>query len=192
VNINDDVQIKSQVILSDNWRVLKKTTFALRRRDGSWQTLDRETYHRTDGAAILLYDLDRRKVLLTRQFRLAPFVNGYDQRLIEVPAGLLDGAAAATRIIQEAEEEVGYCIHHVTKLFDVYMSPETITAQVHFFIGKYTPDDKRSEGGGNSREGEDIEVLELEFDEAMLMIANGEIKDGKTILLLLYASLHLF
>ena len=184
------VRVHAVETLSEDWGVLKKTIFDLRRRDGSWQRQSRETYDRGDGATILLYHRGRGTVVLTRQFRLPAFVNGTaDGMLIEAPAGLLDREDAESCIRREAEEETGYRIGPVTRLYEVYMSPGSVTERLAFFAAEYEPH-PANVGGGNAAEGEDIEVLELPFDHAMGMVATGEIRDGKTILLLQHAKLH--
>lgn len=188
---NSPVRITSQELLSDNWYLLKKYSFDLRRCDGSWQAQTREVYDRGNGATILLYNTLQRTVLLIRQFRMPTFVNGHDGYLIEAAAGLLDNASPEERIRLEAEEETGYRIGHVEKIYSAFMSPGSVTERIHFFIGEYQPGDRVSEGGGLAEEGEDIDVLELGFDEAIAMVARGEIVDGKTIMLLQYLELRL-
>ena len=188
---NSPVRITSQELLSDNWYLLKKYSFDLRRRDGSWQAQTREVYDRGNGATILLYNTQQRTVLLIRQFRMPTFVNGHDGYLIEAAAGLLDNASPEERIRLEAEEETGYRIGHIEKIYSAFMSPGSVTERIHFFIGEYQPGDRVSEGGGLAEEGEDIDVLELGFDEAIAMVARGEIVDGKTIMLLQYLELRL-
>ena len=192
MSVADRVRIQNVELLSDSWYVLKKTTFSFQRTDGTWQSQSRETYDRGNGAVILLYDPDRRTVILVRQFRFPAFVNGNDDLLIEAAAGLLDDASPDERIRAEVEEETGYRIHDVHKIFEAYMSPGAVTEKLHFFIGRYSPADRASDGGGDASEGEDIEVLELGFEETLSMIASGEIRDAKTIMLLQYAALHLF
>ena len=188
---NSPVRITGEELLSDNWYLLKKYSFDLRRRDGSWQAQTREVYDRGNGATILLYNTLQRTVLLIRQFRMPTFVNGHDGYLIEAAAGLLDNASPEERIRLEAEEETGYRIGHVEKIYSAFMSPGSVTERIHFFIGEYQPGDRVSEGGGLAEEGEDIDVLELGFDEAIAMVARGEIVDGKTIMLLQYLELRL-
>jgi nudix-type nucleoside diphosphatase (YffH/AdpP family) len=184
MSISDRVRLEQIEVLSDNWYVLRKATFSFRRSDGSWQRQSREAYDRGNGAAILLYDEARRTVILVRQFRYPAFSNGYDDLLIEVPAGLLDDTGPEERIRIEVEEETGYRVRDVHKVFEAFMSPGSVTETLHFFIGRYAPSDRTSSGGGDAAEGEDIEVLELSFDRALLMIATGEIRDAKTIMLL--------
>ncbi|PNG30323.1 MULTISPECIES: GDP-mannose pyrophosphatase NudK [Pseudomonas] len=184
------IRITAERTLSDNWYVLKKYSFELRRRDGSWQAQDREVYDRGNGATILLYNLKRRTVLLTRQFRMPAFVNDHHGYLIETAAGLLDNASPEVRIRQEAQEETGCRVGEVQKVFEAFMSPGSVTERVHFFIGHYQAEDRIDEGGGLEHEGEDIEVLELDIDQALGMIDSGEIIDGKTIMLLQYLQLH--
>jgi GDP-mannose pyrophosphatase NudK len=189
--MNDRVRIANVSVLSDDWYVLKKTSFDYLRRDGTWQPQSRETYDRGNGAAILLYNRARRTVILTRQFRFPTFVNGNpDGMLIEVCAGLLDEDDPACCIRRETEEETGYRIHDVRKVFEAYMSPGSVTERLFFFVGEYEPSDKISAGGGDQREGEDIEVLELEFERALEMIDTGGICDAKTIMLLQHAKLR--
>ncbi|MDE1169522.1 MAG: GDP-mannose pyrophosphatase NudK [Pseudomonas sp.] len=185
------IRITAQETLSDNWYVLKKYSFDLQRRDGSWQPQTREVYDRGNGATILLYNLERRTVLLTRQFRMPCYVNGHSGYLIEAAAGLLDNASPEERIRKEAEEETGYRVGEIKKIFDAFMSPGSVTERIHFFIGQYQPHDQVSDGGGLQEEGEDIEVLELGFEQAIAMVQSGEIADGKTIMLLQYLELRL-
>uniref|UniRef100_UPI00289D74C5 NUDIX domain-containing protein n=1 Tax=Pseudomonas oryzihabitans TaxID=47885 RepID=UPI00289D74C5 len=162
------------------------------RRDGSWQRQTRETYDRGNGATILLYDRERRTVLLIRQFRLPTLGNGLDDGLlVETPAGLLDAAAPEERIKAEVEEETGYRLGNVQHLFDAFMSPGSVTELLHFFAGEYRADQRIADGGGLHEEGEDIELLELPFDEALAMARDGRLLDGKTIMLLQYAALYL-
>lgn len=192
MTISDRVKIEEVITLSSDWYVLKKTIFSFRRTDGQWQRQSRETYDRGNGATILLYDVQRRKVLLTRQFRYPAFVNGYDDLLIETPAGLLDKATPEERIKAEVEEETGYRVRDVRQVFEAFMSPGSVTERLHFFVAAYSAADQVSEGGGNADEGEDIERLEPTIEEALAMIADGRIRDGKTIMLLQYAALHIF
>ena len=188
----DRVRIVDVQVLSDDWYVLKKTTFDYRRADGSWQRQSRETYDRGNGATLLLFDPRRRTVVLTRQFRLPAFVNGHEGMLIEAPAGLLEAASPETRIRAEVEEETGYRVKSVRKVFEAFMSPGSVTEKLYFFVAEYDAAARVSRGGGVADEGEDIEVLELSIDDALTMIERGEIMDGKTIMLLQYAALHLF
>lgn len=192
MSLVDRVRIRDVRLLSDDWYVLKKTTFDFRRSDGVWQTQSRETYDRGNGAVILLYDPTRRTVLLTRQFRFPAFVNGCDELLVEAPAGLLDNATPEARIRAETEEETGYRVRDVTKLFEAYMSPGSVTEKLYFFAGRYSASDRVAEGGGNPDEGEDIEAFELTINEALAWIEAGRIQDGKTIMLLQHAALRLF
>ncbi|GAA5176514.1 hypothetical protein GCM10025771_11430 [Niveibacterium umoris] len=192
MSIADRVRVLEERLLSDNWYILKTTHFEFRRRDGRWQAQHRESYDRGNGAAILLYSLPRRTVVMTRQFRYPAFVNHHDDLMIEVPAGLLDEADPETRIRAEAEEEAGYRVGNVRKVCEAFMSPGAVTERLHLFVAEYDPQDKVSEGGGLEHEGEDIEVFELDFDDAMAMVADGRICDAKTIMLLQWAALNLF
>ena len=191
--MSERVRIRNVEVLSDDWYVLKKTTFDYLRNNGEWQTQSRETYDRGNGATILLYNLEQRTVILTRQFRFPAFVNGLrDGLLIETAAGLLDQASPEERIRAEAEEETGYRVRDVEKVFEAYMSPGSVTEKLFFFVAQYDPASKVSDGGGVAGEGEDIEVLELPFNQAMALIEEGDIRDGKTIMLLQHAALNLF
>jgi nudix-type nucleoside diphosphatase (YffH/AdpP family) len=188
--MNDRIQIKKVETLSDDWYILKKTTFDYRRDDGSWQTLTRETYDRGNGATILLYNRARKTVVLTGQFRFPAYVNGHHGMLIEACAGLLDEDDAEACIKRETEEETGYKIGVVKKVFEAYMSPSSVTEKLFFFVGEYEPESKSHNGGGLETDGEDIGVLELPFEQAMAMLTSGEIVDGKTIMLLQYAQIN--
>ena len=192
MSVSDRIRIKDERVLSNHYGTLKSTTFEWRRNDGQWQTMTRDVFDRGNAAAILPYNLGRRTVVLTRQFRLPTYVNGYDDLLIEAVAGLLDNAAPEDRIRAEAEEEIGYRLHHVHKLFESFMSPGAVTEKIHFFIAEYEPEMRVGSGGGLAGEGEDIEVLELPIEEALAMVDDGRIADAKTIILLQYAALNLF
>jgi nudix-type nucleoside diphosphatase (YffH/AdpP family) len=189
--LDERIRIHQVETLSDDWFVLKKTTFDYLRADGTWQRQSRETYDRGHGATILLYHLAQRTVVLVRQFRYPAYVEGHPGFLIEAPAGLLDQASPEERIKAEVEEETGYRIGAVRKIFEAFMSPGSVTERLHFFVGEYDPASRPGAGGGLAEEGEDIEVLELPIEQAMAMMASGEIADAKTIMLLQYAALHL-
>ena len=186
------VKIIEQKLLSDNWYKLYKYTFELAGDNGKVQRQTREAYDRGNGAVILLYNSQAKTVILTRQFRLPTFVNGNpDGMMIEACAGLLDQDNPEDCIRRETEEETGYRIDHVTKIFEAYMSPGSVTEILHFFTGEYSSDQKINEGGGVDHEQENIEVLELPFRDAWDMIGSGQIRDAKTIMLLQYAKLNL-
>lgn len=192
MSVSERVRVHNVEVLSDDWYLLKKTTFDFLRSDGIWQRQSRETYDRGNGATILLYNLARRTVILVRQFRFPAFVNGWNDLLIEAPAGLLDEASPDERIKLEVEEETGYRVSQVRKIFDAYMSPGSVTEKLYFFVAEYDANSKVSDGGGMEHEGEDIGVLELNIDDALAMIDTGEIVDGKTIMLLQHAALKIF
>ncbi|MGX6999132.1 NUDIX domain-containing protein [Caballeronia sp. KNU42] len=186
----DRIRIIDTTVLSNDWYVLKKTTFDFLRRDGVWQRQSRETYDRGNGATILLFNRDRRTVVLTRQFRLPAFVNGHDGMMIEAAAGLLDNATPEERIRAEAEEETGYRVDNVRKVFEAYMSPGSVTEKLHFFIAEYDASTRVGHGGGVEAEGEDLEVIELTLDDALNAVHRGEIVDAKTIMLLQFVALN--
>ena len=192
MSVSDRIRVRDVRLLSDNWYVLKATTFDWRRADGTWQTQSRETYDRGNGAALLPYNLAARTVVLTRQFRYPAYVNGHDDLLVEAPAGLLDDATPEERIRAEVEEETGYRLGAIRKIFECFMSPGSVTEKLHFFVAEYDAAMRVGDGGGLESEGEEIVVLELPFDEAMAMIERGEIADAKTIILLQYAALNVF
>ncbi len=182
--------IKTKV-LSNNWYTLNKVNFDYQLRSGRWVQQSRESYDRGNGAAILLYNTDKNSVILIRQLRMPTYFNGNESgMIIEVCAGLLDGDDPVTCIIKETEEETGYRIQNVKKIFESYMSPGAVTEIIHFFIGEYDQTMKMSYGGGLDSEHEDIEILELDFQQALKMIDTGEIKDAKTIMLLQYAKIN--
>ncbi len=192
MTISDRVRVKDVRILSDDYYTLKKNTFEFRRANGEWQTQTRETYDRGNCATVLPYNLAQRSVVLVRQFRYPAFVNGYDDLLIEAAAGVLDGETPEVRIRAEAEEETGYRLGEIKKIFEAFMSPGSVTEKQYFFVAEYDPAMRIGAGGGLADEGEDIEVLEVAIDEALAMIADGRIVDAKTIMLLQYAALNIF
>jgi nudix-type nucleoside diphosphatase (YffH/AdpP family) len=192
MSIADRIRVKDVRLLSDNHYTLKTTTFEWRRANGEWQTQHRESYDRGNGATLLPYHVKQRTVVLVRQFRYPAYVNGYDDLLIEAAAGLLDDASPEARIRAEAEEETGYRLREIKKVFEAFMSPGSVTEKLHFFVAEYEPAMRVGSGGGLADEGEDIEVLELSIEEALAMIGDGRIVDAKTIMLLQYAALHIF
>jgi len=192
MSISDRIRVKDERVLSAEHYTLKSTTFDWRRGDGEWQTQKREIFERGNAAALLPYNLARRSVVLVRQFRYPAYLNGYDDLLIEAAAGLLDDETPEARIRAEAEEETGYRLGEVRKIFEAFMSPGAVTEKIHFFVAEYDPTMKVGSGGGLASEGEDIEVLELAFEQALAMIGDGRIVDAKTIMLLQYAALHIF
>ena len=188
--MREKLRMISSEVLSANWGEVKKHTFDLQRRDGTWQRQVRETYDRGHGAAVLLYNRDKRTIILTRQFRFpAWYVGDETPWLIEAPAGKLDGDDPLTCAKKEAEEETGYRVHDLTLVAAPYMSPGSVTERLYLYVGAYQANERVSDGGGLEAEGEDIETLELPFAEAMAMLERGEIVDGKTIILLQYLAL---
>jgi GDP-mannose pyrophosphatase NudK len=188
--MNPKIKNISTEILSNNWYVLRKVTFDFQQKNGTWQTQSREAYDRGNGAVILLYNNKSKTVILTRQFRMPTYINGNpDGMLIEACAGLLDADNPEDCIRKETQEETGYQIKDVEKVFEVYMSPGSVTEILYFFVAKYSKDQKLNDGGGVEDE-EEIDVLELDFKKALDMIKTGEIKDAKTIMLLQYVQIH--
>lgn len=188
---NPKVKINKEETLSSNWYTLRKYVFDYQKPDGSWETQEREAYDRGNGAAILLYNQAHGTVILTRQFRMPTYVNGNPSgMLIEVCAGLLDEDNPEDCIRRETEEETGYKVKDVQKVFEAYMSPGSVTEVLHFFVAAYTKEMKVNEGGGLEEEHENIEVIEIPFEDAYAMIQSREIKDAKTIMLLQYAKLN--
>ncbi|MFC9398960.1 NUDIX domain-containing protein [Streptomyces sp. NPDC057027] len=187
---NPGVRIHDVEVLSCDWYVLRKTTFDYRHGDGHWSREQRETYDRGDGATVLLHNTDRRTVLLVRQFRLPAYVNGHpDGMLLETAAGLLDGESPEEAIRREAEEETGYAIGVPERVFEVYMSPGSVTERLHFFAAPYDPAHSPGSAHGVAAEGEDITTVELPFTEALAMVRDGRIADAKTVMLLQWAAL---
>jgi nudix-type nucleoside diphosphatase (YffH/AdpP family) len=185
------IKIIKDEILSDNWYTLRKITYEYLQSDGTWQTQTREAYDRGNGATILLYNKEHETVILTRQFRMPTFINANPEgMLVEACAGLLDKDNPEDCIRRETEEETGYKIRDVRKIFEAYMSPGSVTEMLYFFIAEYAESMKVHAGGGIDHEQENIEVLEIPFQQAIDMMDNGEIKDAKTIILLQYLKLH--
>jgi len=187
---NNKVKILKTEILSDNWYTLNKVTFEYQKNNGTLETQSREAYDRGNGATILLYNKESETIILTKQFRLPTYINGNaDGIMIEACAGLLDKDNPEDCIKRETEEELGYEISDVKKVFEVYMSPGSVTEILYFFIAEYSKSMKINDGGGLEEEQEEIEVLELDINKALEMIDLGEIKDAKTIMLLQHVRL---
>ena len=189
--MSDRIKNMEVEIVARNWYVLKKASYEYQKKDGSWETQNREAYDRGNGAGILLYNKKQGTVILTEQFRLPTYINGNDSgMMIEVCAGQLDKDNPEDCVRRETEEETGYRIGEVKKVLEAYMSPGSVTEILYLFIAEYDSTMKVTEGGGVAHEQENIEVLELPFQRALDMIISGEIRDAKTIMLLQYAKLQ--
>lgn len=189
--MNEKVKNIKKVLLSNNWYTLNKVIFDYRMENGEWVEQAREAYDRGNGATVLLYNKIKQTVILVSQFRMPTYLNGNSTgMMIETCAGLLDGDDPETCVIKEAEEESGFRVSRVEKVFEAYMSPGAVTEIIYFYVAEYNDDDKIGEGGGLVSEQEDILVMEVEFNEALNMIATGQIKDAKTIMLLQYAKIN--
>ncbi|MFK5957512.1 MAG: NUDIX domain-containing protein [Lutibacter sp.] len=188
---NTNIKIKNIKNLSNDWYILDKVNFDFKTKNGQWQNQNRESYNRGDGAAILVYNSIKKTVILTKQFRMPTYLNGNSNgMLIEVCAGLLDKNDPLTCIINEVKEEIGYKINNATKILELYSSPGAVTERIHYFIVEVNDTMKISEGGGLVSESEEIEVLEISFKKALIMISKGEIQDAKTVILLQYAQIN--
>ncbi|MEH2537212.1 MULTISPECIES: NUDIX domain-containing protein [unclassified Bradyrhizobium] len=192
MSLADRVRVKNVRVLSDRHYRLEEVEFDYRRGNGEWQTMKREVFDRGHAATLLAYNVASRTVVLTRQFRLPPYRAGHDDLMIEAAAGMLDDETPENRIRAEVEEEIGYRLHDVRKVFEAFMSPGSVTEKLHFFVAEYEAAMRVGDGGGLADEGEDIEVLELPIDQALAMISDGRIVDAKTIMLLQYAALSIF
>lgn len=189
--MNSKVRNISKVLLSDNWYTLNKIVFEYEMPNGEWVEQFRESYDRGNGAAVMLYNRQKQTVVLVSQFRMPTYLNGNDTGImIEACAGLLDGDDPETCVIKEAEEESGFRVHKVEKIYEAYMSPGAVTEILHLYIAEYQDSDRVGEGGGLDHENEDITVMEVPYAQALEMISNGEIKDAKTIMLLQYLEMH--
>lgn len=189
--MNDKVRNLQTEILSDNWYTLKKISYEILKDDGSWVKETREAYDRGNGATIMLYNKEQKTIILTRQFRLPTYINGNESGfLIEACAGLLDNDNPEDCIRKEVQEETGYTVKDVQKVFEAYMSPGSVTEILHFFIAEYAKSMKTSIGGGLEDEQESVEVIELPFEQALQMMQRGEIRDAKTIMLLQFLQIQ--
>ena len=187
--MNSNLRNITTEILSKNWYTLNKVTFEYMQKDGTWIKQSREAYDRGNGAAILLYNNETKTVILTQQFRMPTYINGNETgMMIEACAGILDEDNPEDCIRRETEEETGYRITDVKKIYEAYMSPGSVTEILYFFVAEYNDNHKINEGGGIDHEN--IEVMELDFKAALAMVKSGEIKDAKTIMLLQYAELN--
>ncbi|MGB5377124.1 GDP-mannose pyrophosphatase NudK [Muriicola sp.] len=188
---NGSIKNIRKEVLSNQWYTLNRYTYDYQKEDGSWETQQREAYDRGNGAAILLYHPKKKTVILTRQFRMPTYVNrNKDGMMIEVCAGLLDDQDPVSCIKKEVEEETGFKVEQVEKVFEAYMSPGSVTEILHFFIATYDASMKIGMGGGAENETENIEVLEIPMEDAMKMMSEGAIRDAKTIMLLQYARIQ--
>lgn len=185
MNFPKHIKNVSTITLSNNWHELKRFDFDIQNLKGHWEHQQREVYYRGNGAVALLYDAKRDSVILIRQFRLPALLNGHPTGyIIECCAGMIEGEDPEACMIREIEEETGYAVNGVTKIFESYMSPGVVNEKLYFYLAAYDPSMKLHEGGGLAHEQEETEVLEVPFSEALNMIASGAIEDAKTIMLL--------
>lgn len=189
---NDRIRVRNRSLLSQHWARLEKVSFDYQRSDGAWQQLEREIYHRGHGAAILLYNLEYCTIVLTRQFRFPAWELGGNGFLLEVPAGIIEGNDPVATVQVETQQETGFLIERPSFLFKAFATPGSVTEQLYYYAATYDPGNKVSCGGGVVEEGEDIEVLEVPVEKAIMWSMDGTIEDAKTILLIQYAQLHLF
>ena len=189
--MNPGVKDLEVEVIFDGWSKLKRVTYQYSNGDSKWEAQKREIYDRGNGAVILLYNKEQQTVILTKQFRLPTYLNGNKTgMLIEACAGLLDNDSPEEAIKRETEEETGYKIDNVTKIFEAYLSPGSVTEILYFFTAAYSNDMKVNEGGGVAHEQENIIVMEIKFADAINMISSGEIKDAKTIMLIQHLQLQ--
>ena len=189
--MNPRIRNIERTVLSNNWYTLRKITYEYQKKNGEWELQNREAYDRGNGAAILLYNKAQRTVILTRQFRMPTYINGNETgMMIEACAGLLDTDNPEDCIRRETEEETGYKVTEVQKVYEIYMSPGSVTEILYLFVAEYAKEQKITEGGGLEHEEEEIDVLEIPFDKALAMVKTREIQDAKTVLLLQYAQLE--
>ncbi len=189
---SERIHVQNRTLLSDQWARLESVEFDYQRTDGEWQRQRREIYHRGHGAAILLYDLASNKIVLTRQFRFPAWTQGGDGFLVEAPAGIIEGDNPEQTIQAETQQETGFVIGKPQFLFKAYATPGSVTEQLHYYAAPFDYDNRSGEGGGLEEEGEDIEVVVVDLDQAADWITQGKIVDAKTIILIQYAQLHVF
>ncbi|NND92200.1 MAG: NUDIX domain-containing protein [Granulosicoccus sp.] len=189
---SERVKVRSRTVLSEQWATLERVSFDYRRADGRWQMQQREIYHRGHGAAILLYNLEKRSIVLIRQFRFPVWTLGEAGFLLEVPAGIIEQGNPEATIQRETQQETGFLIGTPQFLFRAYATPGSVTEQLYYYTAEYDTNRRSGTGGGLEDEGEDIEVLEVSMEEAIDWVGCGRIVDAKTIILLQHAQLHIF
>lgn len=185
------VKIKEEKILSNNHYLLKEVQFDIQKKNGEWETQKREVFDHGNAVTALLYNTEERTIILTRQFRVATFLNGNSSGMLtETPAGLLaDNEPPEEAILREIKEETGYELTGIQKVFEAYSSAGSLTELIYYYVAPYTRAQKVGKGGGLEEEGEELKIMEVPFAEAVEMVEKGEIRDAKTILLIQYALL---
>jgi nudix-type nucleoside diphosphatase (YffH/AdpP family) len=183
--------LETQILSHDHHFPLKKITFTHLNKNGEWKEKKHDVYHLGNAAAVLLYNKEQKTVILIKQFRIPSFINGNeDGMLVEACAGKLDKESPEEGIKREIEEETGYKVPAVQKIMEAYMSPGYMSELIYFFTAEYDASMKVSDGGGLQEEEEEVEVMEMPFQQAILLMKEGKIKDAKTIMLLQYAQLN--
>ena len=185
VNLND---IK---ILSDEHYILKQVDYERQKKNGEWENQKKEVFDHGNAVTALLYNKENKTIILTRQFRIATYVNGNETGMLtETCAGLIDkNETPEDTIKREINEETGYAVTQVEKVYQAYSSAGSLTELIYLYVAPYTKAQKVSEGGGLKKEAEEVEVMEMPFSQAIAMLEKGEIQDAKTIILLQYAQL---
>ena len=184
MNFVPKIVITSAELVYSGWAKLTRYKVDIEKHDGSIVNAVREVHDHGHGAAVLPFDATRGTVLLVRQFRLPPYLAGTNGMMIEACAGLLDGDEPETCVIREAEEELGYRIRGLKPCGRIWGSPGAISESIWLFLAEYSAADRIGKGGGKHGEDEDIEVLEMSFDDAMRLVSGNDIADAKTIILL--------
>ena len=190
--VNNQVKNVTSKIISNIWARLEQVSFDFTFKNGKTKRLTHEVYGKADGVAVLLYNPQTKKVILSKQFRIPMYVAGVKNGFsIEVCGGSIDkNESPETTAIRETKEEMGYHISEIQKVSTVFLSPGLVKEQVHLYIAKYTEENKTDHGGGLASENEEITVLEIAFKDALQMIKNQGIVDARTILLLQYAQIN--
>ncbi len=128
------------------------------------------------GAVVILPILDRDHIILLRNHRFA-----IGETLWEVPAGTIEpDEALQTCAERELAEETGYTAAKWQNLGYLYASPGVMDEKLHLFVAE-----ELTAGTAQPEPDEQLHPVVVRFDEAIRMCLNGEIRDAKTITLLL-------
>jgi len=170
-----------RIVFNDHYKMIKATvtydTFK-----GNTINTERLAFERGDSVAILLYEKETKSILAINQFRYPTCKNG-EGWLIEIPAGSLEENEKPENCIKrEVMEELGYQLTTVQLIKTFYTSPGASTERIFLYYSEISINDKTEEGGGNSEENEDIQLIKIPVAEIPSKIS--EIKDAKTILAL--------
>lgn len=152
---------------------------------GGWSpVLTRELFERGHAVAVLPYDPETDRVVLTEQFRIGALQAPGGPWLLEIVAGMMEAGETPEAVVRrEAIEEIGCAVGDLVSICDYHVSPGGTSERLHLFCG--CVDASQASGvHGAADEGEDIRVVVMPADDAMAHMQAGKIVAAAPIIAL--------